>query len=1343
MHAPSLKTAVLSVAIAVCFLAQAAPAVAMPGDGKVILGKFATAQGSGAGQTKAPRGVAVNQTGAGAAEAGDVYLADTENNRVDVFSAAGSFKSAFGLQVDETSGGDICTAASGDTCKAGVSSGVAGSLAAPAGIAIDQVTGTVYVTSEANNRVDVFSADGEFEGAFGWKVNAGAPAEELQFCTALTTCQAGTASAVAGGMVLNPKVNTSSLLAVGPEGDVYIPDLGNVRIDQVHPVFNASEEVTSAMFVRAIGWKVAVSAPVEGIQECTFATGCQKGTAGAASGQFSKEGPSSVGVAGNGSIYAVNRATATCSAAEPCKVVKINAAATSAEDFAPATLKVTAGSIGAGAPFAVAVDPASQDLFVAKKAATTEYRLLELAPSGALLATSPAAGGLTSAPAFTKYGLAVGTEERVYLSTQPSTGGGGGQVYLLGSAPPPTAEFGGATDVGAKEATFTGTVTPPDELEGARFDTHWRFEYSTDQDEWTKAPVPDRDAGSVPGTAVPVETTVTGLEPSKRYFVRLCATTGPIVCDPERSAPPVTFTTLGAAPEVLETYGAEITQTAAILGARVNPENSATAYFFEWGSTTSYGHRTPAFERQLGGGGEPVTAAEEIDELLAGTNYHYRVVATNAIGTTRGPDHHFTTLNVNDLPNDRGLELVSPMPIGQQGVVNRLLPSQTMYQAADDGQSIVFPVLNGTEDTTAGGEVRYESTRSAGGWDSEQLSPPSLVQRGEGGAAQGQTSYVHWVSNELTCSILESVNPLTADVPAVDREIGVTNLYSRDAAGHYTLISNTIPANPTLRGNGKPYFVVAGASGDCSRIYFSSGYELLPGASGVYEWHDGIVRDAGLLPDGTPATVAGTIAMGGEGATGAGTRANSVSGDASRFFFTATSDAGSDQGKRAVFAREAGASIDISQSRTATATLGARYETASPDGSRVFFVANYGLAANGSSSGPVENCANGRQADGACDLYEYDLESGSLTDLSVDENPLDTARGAVVEGVVATSETGDVVYFVALGQLVPGRGNTYAQNLEGDGSANLYVIHGSARTLTYVATVAREDLGSSGETGGTSVDQGTRGLLMNRPGSWDAQVTPDGQHLVFVSERPLTGYRSDGVPEAFLYSLAEERTVCLSCRRDGRASVAIAQSTPIPGTPAQVATQLYFPRVISNDGSRVFFTIADPLTPDAISGAKNLYMWEDGSVYLINTETKGIPPGELGFGNVFYAASASGNDVFFVSINRLVPQDKDDVQSLYDARVGGGFPSEPESTVPCDPLAEGTCQGAGAPAAPPSVPLTPSFTGPGNSAPAPSKHKKKGPKHKKKGRPSKHKKKGHKKKSGDHKRKQAADRRHR
>ena len=81
----------------------------------------------------------------------------------------------------------------------------------------------------------------------------------------------------------------------------------------------------------------------------------------------------------------------------------------------------------------------------------------------------------------------------------------------------------------------------------------------------------------------------------------------------------------------------------ATLHGSVDPSYHETTAHFEYGSTTAYGSTTPV--RVVGSGNGPVSFAEPLAGLRQGVTYHYRLVATNAEGTTVGSDQSFTTLD--------------------------------------------------------------------------------------------------------------------------------------------------------------------------------------------------------------------------------------------------------------------------------------------------------------------------------------------------------------------------------------------------------------------------------------------------------------------------------------------------------------------------------------------------------------------------------------------------------------------------------------------------------------------------------------------------------------------------
>ena len=79
----------------------------------------------------------------------------------------------------------------------------------------------------------------------------------------------------------------------------------------------------------------------------------------------------------------------------------------------------------------------------------------------------------------------------------------------------------------------------------------------------------------------------------------------------------------------------------AIVSGAVDARGESTSWYVEYGTTTAYGARTEA--RSAGNGTSAVDVSQQLTRLETGATYHYRVVATNAGGTSRGADQAFTT----------------------------------------------------------------------------------------------------------------------------------------------------------------------------------------------------------------------------------------------------------------------------------------------------------------------------------------------------------------------------------------------------------------------------------------------------------------------------------------------------------------------------------------------------------------------------------------------------------------------------------------------------------------------------------------------------------------------------
>jgi hypothetical protein len=77
------------------------------------------------------------------------------------------------------------------------------------------------------------------------------------------------------------------------------------------------------------------------------------------------------------------------------------------------------------------------------------------------------------------------------------------------------------------------------------------------------------------------------------------------------------------------------------MNGTVNPNGTATHYYFQYGETTAYGASTS--EGNAGSGQSSVPESATITGLQPGMAYHYRIVATSPGGTTYGSDSTFTT----------------------------------------------------------------------------------------------------------------------------------------------------------------------------------------------------------------------------------------------------------------------------------------------------------------------------------------------------------------------------------------------------------------------------------------------------------------------------------------------------------------------------------------------------------------------------------------------------------------------------------------------------------------------------------------------------------------------------
>jgi hypothetical protein len=218
-------------------------------------------------------------------------------------------------------------------------------------------------------------------------------------------------------------------------------------------------------------------------------------------------------------------------------------------------------------------------------------------------------------------------------------GQGTGQGYAIdnlnvsGTAVPTTTPLAttlAATKIAATNVQFNATVNP------SNGPTAYWFNYGLTTGYGSSTTT--NNLGVVSGS-VSIANVINGLAPGTVYHYQIVATN----IAGTSAGVDQTFTTV-ALPTVAILTVSNITASSATLDATVNPKGGATAYWFKYGTNTSYGSLTAT--NSVGSGSSPVTVTNLITGLLQGTVYHYQIVATNVAGVTSGSDANFTTLTV-------------------------------------------------------------------------------------------------------------------------------------------------------------------------------------------------------------------------------------------------------------------------------------------------------------------------------------------------------------------------------------------------------------------------------------------------------------------------------------------------------------------------------------------------------------------------------------------------------------------------------------------------------------------------------------------------------------------------
>jgi hypothetical protein len=770
----------------------------------------------------------------------------------------------------------------------------------------------------------------------------------------------------------------------------------------------------------------------------------------------------------------------------------------------------------------------------------------------------------------------------------------------------------------------------------------------------------------------------------------------------------------------------------------------------------------PATPEALGSVPGDQNVSQPLQGLEPGKTYHYRVVVvsepklgeiedfaeSDATFTTQPPASGFA------LPDGRQWELVTPPD--KHGATPRRR-SNGVTQASVSGGEISYLTTKPTEEGAPGFGYIFEqvlSTRGKGGWESQDLSEPH-AEPAQASAGNGEEYRIF--SEDLSSALVEPIGEFTSLKPDVFPPDTESTPYIRHdltcASTPSTCYEPLLTAAPgyadvppgTHFGAtvGLPTgWSVMATTPDLTHVILgefgvgsNSKQPLKQGApsQALYEWSanapfgESQLQLVSVLPDGTPTV--GTIGAPGAHLGLGGNSARAVSHDGARVVWTGPGGVGLYLTDTALPETAANRSVRLDVPKAGCKECGAGaaiLQTMDNEGSRVIF----------SDSGQL------LPGVGAGDLYECAIviEAGAPQCKS---HPVAPGAGLLGETIVGASEDGSYIYFVSNARVAHGAVNGNCTENSGDEekeweratpvtACNLYMVH-------YDSAAGWEPPVLVGVLSGDD-----QPAWRWKPDQRAARVSPDGRWLAFMSSRSLTGYDNrdahSGRPdeEVFLYHAGSgsqpPRLVCASCDPTGarptgfevgpidRLRLATNEEWPedawlagtIPSwTGYTLFTALYQSRYLFDSG-RLFFNSSDALVPQDINNQVDVYEFEPagigsctaasstyssatgGCVSLISSGTSHQESG-------FYDASASGDDVFFMTAESLVAQDPGGSLSVYDAHVCGA------EGVPCTsvPVSPPKCTTADAcwPSSPPQpevfgAPAGATFSGPGNLTPA-------------------------------------------
>ncbi|MBZ5535060.1 MAG: hypothetical protein LAO31_03815 [Acidobacteriia bacterium] len=290
--------------------------------------------------------------------------------------------------------------------------------------------------------------------------------------------------------------------------------------------------------------------------------------------------------------------------------------------------------------------------------------------------TSPAYGNQTPAipvpPVFSDWhvdfnvtGLVPNTlyHYRVVITTSGGTTMGSDATFMTLSGAAPTAINLDPSNVTSNSAVLFGAVNPNGLAATAYFLWGTSAAYGN-----TTAPQPLGDGTNV----LNVTFLLTGLLPNTTYHYQIVASNSLGTVNANSDSTFTTFAPGNAPPIVTTGLPTDITAHSARFTATVNPNGSATTVFFVWG-TASMEFQT--FLQPVGNGLRNVSVPFLMLGIEPNTGYHYRVVATNSLGTVSGADVSFETPSYFAAPTISNVYLPSNITPNSATVIDFINPN--------------------------------------------------------------------------------------------------------------------------------------------------------------------------------------------------------------------------------------------------------------------------------------------------------------------------------------------------------------------------------------------------------------------------------------------------------------------------------------------------------------------------------------------------------------------------------------------------------------------------------------------------------------------------------------------